>query len=717
MFEPPPGEPSVLDWVKSILRARPIPIPRPSESPPVAPPPEPTPRVRSAPARPAVRLQADQVRLPLAVLLILIAQVGFEAFRPRNETPVSWIAVLLAGIGLLVWAVWRRDVEFGPVQEQAGIREEAPVRFSYLIAGALLSLLAFLLSWGNTFRMLGVIAWVASVVLLMAGFWIGRSPLRTAWERVRDWSRSPRVALSLDGWAIVFWLVLGLAGFFRFYQLGSLPLDMWSDQAEKLLDVMDVVNGRYPIFFLRNTGREPLQFYVAALTAKLLGTGVTFLTLKLGMALAGWLTLPFVYLFGREVGGRQVGLATMAMAGIAFWPNVISRTGLRFALLPLFAAPALFLIVRGIRRQSRNDFLLAGLCAGLGLYGYSPARVVPIAILVAVLIYTLHPVARGRRTQMWLWLAAAAVITLAVFVPLARAGMTYPDQFLSRSLTRLTDAERPLPGPALVVLLGNIWNALKMFNWDAGEIWVVALTRLPVLDWISGAMFLIGSVFLAARYWLRRNWLDLFVLISLPFLMAPSILAIAFPVENPAPNRAAGALIPAFTLAGFGLVTTAASLRKAWSGRVGPVVAGAFVLTALLLASASNYRMMFDDYAAQYRARSLNTGAAGEIVRGFAESVGSFATAHVVPFPHWFDTRLVGFEAGRPGTDYAVPREALPALAAELSPQLFLVHIDDAETTTLLTSLFPEGTLRRYASGIEERDFWIYFVPAREEAQ
>lgn len=717
MFEPQPGEPSVLDWVKSILRGRPIPIPPPSAAPVAAPPPEPVRSVRAAPSIATVRLHGGQIRLPLGVLLILIAQIGFESFRPRIETPVVSIAFLLAGVGILIWAVRTRDIEFRPVPEQAGLVEEPPARAGYLIGGAILSLLSFLLSWGNTFRTPGVIAWVGSIGLLMAGFWVGVSPLRVAWGRLRGWIRSPRGELSFDGWVIVFWLALGLAGFFRFYQLAQLPLDMWSDQAEKLLDLMDVLSGRYSIFFLRNTGREPLQFYLAALTARYLGTGLTFLTLKLGMALAGWLTLPFLYLFGREVGGRQVGLAAMAMSGIAFWPNVISRTGLRFALLPFFAAPALYFIVRGLRRQSRNDFLLAGLCAGLGLYGYSPARIVPIMLFVAVLIYTLHPVARGRRTQVWLWLAVGGVITLVAFVPLARAGLTYPDQFLSRALTRLTDAERPLPGPALIILISNIWNALKMFNWDAGDIWVVALTRLPILDWISGGLFLIGAIFLAARYWMRRHWLDLVVLLSIPFLMAPSILAIAFPAENPAPNRAAGALIPVFALVGFGLVTTADGLRKAWSGRVGLAVAGSFVLLAFTLASLNNYRIMFDDYAARYRARSLNTGAAGDIVRGFAESVGSFATAHVVPYPHWFDTRLVGFEAGRPGTDYALPREAIPDLAGETSPQLFLVHIDDAETLTLLRNVFPEGSARRYASGIENRDFWVYFVPPRWDAQ
>jgi hypothetical protein len=209
-----------------------------------------------------------------------------------------------------------------------------------------------------------------------------------------------------------------------------------------------------------------------------------------------------------------VALAALFLAGIAFWPNLLGRTGLRFTLLPFFAAPTLFFLVRGLHQFRRNDFLLAGLFTGLGLYGYSPARVLPFVLLAGVLLYLAHPIARGRRTQILFWLLTATVIALVVFVPLAHAGLTYPDQFLSRSLTRMTAAERPLPGPALLILMTNVWNALKMFNWNSGEIWVVTIPHHPLLDVASGALFLIGVGIVVARYVRRRSWMDLFLLRS-----------------------------------------------------------------------------------------------------------------------------------------------------------------------------------------------------------
>ena len=72
------------------------------------------------------------------------------------------------------------------------------------------------------------------------------------------------------------------------------------------------------------------------------------------------------------------GLFALLFAGIGYWPNVISRVGLRFPLYPLFVAPTLYYLLRGLRTRNRNDFILSGLFLGLGLHGYSPIRILPI---------------------------------------------------------------------------------------------------------------------------------------------------------------------------------------------------------------------------------------------------------------------------------------------------------------------------------------------------
>lgn len=157
----------------------------------------------------------------------------------------------------------------------------------------------------------------------------------------RDWLaflRQPRWTITISRWAILLSLATLVVVFFRFYRLDSVLGEMFSDHAEKLLDVADVLQGQTSIFFPRNTGREAFQMYLTALIAVVAGTGLSFMSLKLGTALAGFIALPFIYLLGKEIGGKWVGLIAFLLAGVAYWPNVISRVGLRFPLYPMAVA-------------------------------------------------------------------------------------------------------------------------------------------------------------------------------------------------------------------------------------------------------------------------------------------------------------------------------------------------------------------------------------------
>ncbi len=242
-------------------------------------------------------------------------------------------------------------------------------------------------------------------------------------------------------------VVVGIALFFRLYRTNSVPAEPFSDHAEKILDVYSITQGDYSIFFPRNTGREAIQMYWTVLVAAVFRTGFTFLSLKLGTALIGILTLPYVYLLGKEFGGLRTGLFALFLFGIAYWPNVISRIGLRFPLYAVFVAPMLFYLIRGLRTRNRNDFLLSGLFLGLGLHGYSPFRIVPLLVVMAFVIYVIHVRSKENRQRAFLWFTIIVMTSLLVFLPLLRYALAHPDIFGYRAMTRLTSTESVLPGP------------------------------------------------------------------------------------------------------------------------------------------------------------------------------------------------------------------------------------------------------------------------------
>ncbi len=473
--------------------------------------------------------------------------------------------------------------------------------------------------------------------------------------------------------------------------------------------------GQHSIFFPRNTGREALQMYLTAAVAVVLKTGISFMSLKIGTVLVGLFTLPYVYLLGKEVGNRWVGLFALVLAGIGYWPNLISRIGLRFPLYALFAAPVLYYLMRGLRTMNRNDFVLCGLALGLGLHGYSPMRIVPFVVILLVLLYLLHDQAAGKRRHAVLAIGIIAFVSFLVFIPLLRYMMDNPDMFSYRALTRLGTEERPYPGPVWQIFLSNLWKAEIMFFWKNGNIWVHSIPDRPALDVITAALYFIGVVLILVRYVRQRHWEDLFLLLAVPLLMLPSILSLAFPDENPSLNRTSAAIVPVFVIAGVALEGLVRGMYSRASSSGGRMVAVLITLAILAGSATQNYELVMIQFKQQFLAGAWNTSEIGRVIRGFADSIGNRDTAYVVPYPHWVDTRLVGINAGYPDKDYALWPEDFEQTLGEQRSKLFIIKPENQPALDKLRQLYPEGVLTLHRASLPGKDFLIFLVPARQE--
>ena len=270
-----------------------------------------------------------------------------------------------------------------------------------------------------------------------------------------------------------------------------------------------------------------------------------------------------------------------------------------------------------------------------------------------------------------------------------------PDSFSYRALTRLEGIEQPLPAPWLVVFASNTWNALRMFNWNNGNIWVHSVPDRPALDVVTGALFLAGVCLLLVRYAQRRHWLDLFLLLSIPILLLPSILSLAFPGENPSLNRTAGALVPVFLIAALALDGLITCLRKRQSAGL-----VAYGLTGLLLwgSASQSFQLVFNQFDRNFRQNAWNSSEMGAVIKEFGLVYGETDSAWVVPFPYWVDTRLVGVWAGIPNRDFAIWPDQLSKTLQVPGPKLFIAKAsltdpgaNDQKTVDLLTTDLSAG--------------------------
>ena len=672
----PTQEPSVLDYLKSKLNPwQKEKIELPSVELPALPESE----IAALSEPPARRNSMRWVRTVLAFALALLGQSRLDVTVKPLESMTILFSVGMYALAflLLLWAWWLGEFSLPAAPDTSPQEDPQTFRSRPLLAAAVLAILAFGLFGPNEvglhlFTPLNVTFWLGSIALFLWALWLRNSQQAGLISRLVAFFRQDSWQIKLTRFSLLLLGVIALVVFFRVYRLDAVPAEPFSDHAEKLLDVFDVSRGQYAVFFERNTGREFIQFYWTLLIARVFSTGLTFLSLKIGTVLIGLFALPYIYLLGREVGGQRVAVFALILAGTAYWLNTISRIGLRFPLYPAFTAPVLYYLVRGLRRQTRNDFILAGLFLGLGLHGYSPFRFVPVVVMVAVGLYLLHAAARGRRVQtlaMFLMLVLAALL---VFVPLMRYALDRPDMFSYRALTRLAGDhpdgnESPLqaawqsffvapsdpaqPGPGWKIFVENTYKALIMFQYDNGEIWVHSVPHRPALEFVSAALFTLGALFLLVRYLLRRDWLDLFLLLAVPLLLMPSILSLAFPGENPSLNRTGGAAVVVFVIAAQALE----GLYQAWSGvnaggkssgiRQSWVALG-MVSLLLLVSIQQNYRLVFETFATEFRDGAWNTSDMGRVIRAFVAEGNSVEQAWVVPFPYWVDTRLVGIQAG-----------------------------------------------------------------------
>jgi hypothetical protein len=648
-----------------------------------------------------------------ALFLALIAQLLLDA--PDRRALPALLIYAWSALMIVVAAI--KDEQF-LADRQSPERQIAPQlrRTSFLI-GLPFMLAAFLLFGGNRFTVLNMTLWAAMMFFMLRALWENEEKVaRKNKFSLKGFLQNAKQHIQFEPWDLLLLGVAITAFYFRFTQLAEVPGEMFSDHAEKLMDIMDVLDGQHSIFFPRNTGREAIQMYLTATVSEIFGTGISFLSLKIGTALAGVFTLPYIYLLGKEVGNKWVGLAAVTLAAVAYWPNTIARVALRFALYPLFTAPTMYYLIRGLRRSRWNDFLLAGISLGLGLHGYSSMRIVPFVIVIVIGIYVLHKQSKGQRREAVLGMVALALVAFLVFLPLFRYMLSDLEMFGYRAFSRLGESERSFPGSPFMIFIQNTWKAWIMPFWDNGGIWVHSIPGRPALGIVSAAFYFIGLVMLLVRYIRNRDWMDIALILCVPLLMMPSILSLAFPEENPSLNRTGGAYVIIFLIAGMGAESVFAALAEKSRKFAGKLMATILAVVLFILSAAQNYDLVLNDFAEQFMRGAWNTSQMGEVIRGFADSVGDRDSAYVIPSPHWVDTRLVGINAGFPEKDYALWPEDISFTFDNRGAKLFLVREEDQENLDLLHETYPDGFFTQYENPLHGKSFWMFFVPPEDIA-
>jgi hypothetical protein len=680
-------------------------------------PPETEPEAQTATARPGL---LACLRIPLALLIAISAQWVMDV-RPmeiESARHVGWV-LYLAAFGLFLWGILSGDAAFvlsspdGIARGQKFSRQRL-----WLLAGALFfSVLVFAGSKGGLFQPLALLSlafalayWCAALADYPGGILEGFEAFgRSTAARIRALAAPLQNGIHLSGWSLLVTLSFIALVFFRTVDLSSTPPEMTSDHVEKLINVNQILHGEYPIFFPNNGGREPLQFYLIAFIANIFGTGISFLSLKIASVLVGILTLPFLYLLGREVADRRVGLLAMVLGGVGYWPDMISRIGLRLPMAMLFCAAVLYFFFKALRQRSWNDFLWAGAALGVGLYGYTPIRIVPLALAVITVLFLLHPSSKGSRK----WAVAGFLITLGtmtlLFLPSLRYAVDFPADFWLRTTSRIFPAEFTIP-QLIGTFFQNVWIALNMFSWNDGVGWFNCVPLRPALDVITGGLFHLGLIGLVAHAIKKRNWESISLVLLVPVLLLPTILALAIPNENPSLARAIAAVPVVFLMPAFALVLALDFLRGMIPGKRGIWTGAVFAGLLIAAGAIQDFDLTHRQYPETFRTNSENASELGLFMRKFVDTIGTPDDVYLIPYPYWVDDRIMNISAGFPieSVHYLFP-DQIEGFAFSGRPTLFLLLAADVDTLEILKLKYPDGYYATIGSSYPGHDF-IYFI-------
>lgn len=378
----------------------------------------------------------------------------------------------------------------------------------------------------------GLWVWAAAIVIFI---FLARPFIKQSNEKLKQ----PEInnnSISFRTEAIFFIIIMITGIFFRLYLIETIPPGLNHDAAFNGLYAITITQGReYTPYVADAWSGESMFHYILAFHIWMLGPEK--LAIRLSSVIIGILTIPAFYFLIRRLFNPRTAIVTTFLFSISGWHFVLSKTGWRAILLPLFTCLALYYIVKAMEERRTRDFVLAGISLALSLNTYNSARINPF-IIAAYLVYEAFRTPNFFRiyTKKLIIFAIAAAI---VFAPMGWYAINHWQDFNARSNalwigTKIEETSSMQP------LLKNIQDGVLMFNYRGnGDDFI---RDEPLLDSPLSVFFVFGLIIAVTR-WRKPHYLLLFLVLIL-------YLTIGI-ISKPNGNRGFGMIIPAIAFAGL----------------------------------------------------------------------------------------------------------------------------------------------------------------------
>jgi len=404
-------------------------------------------------------------------------------------------------------------------------------------------------------------------------------------RRTRSW----RVPVWAGRWR---WLaalaaLVCLAGGLRVYRLAELPPGLWVDEALNGVQAVQIAASGKPLVALPEedvrTGVGAGYVDVAALAFALFDPADGPYALRAVTAAIGTLGVATLAALAWMLYGPRAALAATAWMTVSQWHLNYSRWGempIMSSVVETLLALGLVIGARSRGWRSWVGFLLAGACAGVGVYSYQTFRL--FAVLAALAGIGLALRRASALPIYWRPAIAALLLALLVAAPMLRYAAAAPEQFGERAQGTLIFGREDWRQQ----LAESIPRSLLAFHFIGDDNPRHNLPYAPLLSFVPALLAPVGLVVCLMR---RRTLADTVVPLWLTITLVPGMVTL----EAPHASRLLDAVVPLALLVGVGADFLLGLLQAALPGRGGVVGAAAVAVLAATAMAIAEYRAYF----------------------------------------------------------------------------------------------------------------------------
>ena len=339
--------------------------------------------------------------------------------------------------------------------------------------------------------------WVAGAVCYAAVF------VRPQRLNLADWFQRHRAEV----FSVVALTVV--AGVIRFADLGQIPNIISGDEGVVGKIAASIARGEIHNMMATVYGQSTLYLFAIAGMIRVFGNNA--LGLRFMSALSGTLSVPVLYVFGRRFFNVRVALLAAALLAVSHFHVHFSRIIVATSIQDAFLAViSLYLLLSGLENRSAPRLAASGLMMGFHLYIYMGSRL--LIPLVLVYLVCLWFVDRKMVTDNRINLLAFVGGLLVISGPMALWAYQHPDDFMARVNQMgviqsgwLANEVKNRGQSAGIIMLDLLRQALLTVNYYPATAGYGS--PLPMLDLLSGALYVLGLIYSLLHVWNPRHLL------------------------------------------------------------------------------------------------------------------------------------------------------------------------------------------------------------------